>query len=232
MALAYDFPSRSMTAIYRRLGIPPQDEMVRLAKPMRVDREVAKSVRMRTVARGLSKLGNWILAWRDGAGERANGCTISLEAGPCGEEFTALAQKMSACYGVCVERLADYLNWRYRAHPLRRYEILAARREGTLVGYVVFLQEGEDASIVDLFTIEEEVLSSLVRRVVTIMRKCGATTVSASVLTSDPRRALLERLGFRARESRPVVVYLPRQPATPDRHTGLSWFLMDGDRES
>jgi hypothetical protein len=232
MALAYDFPSTSMTAIYRRLGISPQDEMVRLAKPVRVDRAVAKNVRMRTVARGLSKLGNRILAWRDGAGEGAIGCTISLEAGPCSEEFTALARKMSASYGVCVERLADYLNWRYRSHPLRRYEILAARRDGTLVGYAVFLQEGEDAGIVDLFGIEEEALGSLVKRVVTIARKCGAIAVSASVLTSDPRRALLERLGFHARESRPVVVYLPRQLATSDRNVGLTWSLMDGDRES
>jgi hypothetical protein len=180
----------------------------------------------------LSKLGNRILAWRDGAGEGAIGCTISLEAGPCGEEFTALARKMSASYGVCVERLADYLNWRYRSHPLRRYEILAARRDGTLVGYAVFLQEGEDAGIVDLFGIEEEALGSLVKRVVTIARKCGAIAVSASVLTSDPRRALLERLGFHARESRPVVVYLPRQLATSDRNVGLTWSLMDGDRES
>ena len=233
LALAYDFPSTNMTAIYGRMGIASGGEIIRLAKPLRIDRKMTERIKVRPIANGLSQLGNAMLAWRDGAKDTANGCVISLEEGPYGEEFTTLAHQVSSRHGGCVERSADYLNWRYRAHPLRRHEILTARHAGSLLGYAAFVHEGEDTHIVDLFGCEDpEAVSALVSRIVKIARERGAITLSASMLASHPWISLMEHLGFHARESRPVMVCLPHQPAATDRQIGSNWFLMDGDRES
>jgi hypothetical protein len=45
--------------------------------------------------------------------------------------------------------------------------------------------------------------------------------------------ALFQRLGFRARETIPVVIYTP-PGASPDSGAlqGMDWFLMYGDRDS
>ena len=53
-ALGYDFPSASMMAVYERLGLQPFDRMVRLAKPLLVDRKLASWVKSQSVARGVA----------------------------------------------------------------------------------------------------------------------------------------------------------------------------------
>lgn len=233
LALAYDFPSTNMTAIYGRMGIASRGEIVRLAKPLRVDRRVADTISVRPIASGLSRIGNAILAWREGTDGKQNGNTVSLEEGPYGDEFTALARQVSSHLGGCVERSADYLNWRYRAHPLRHYEIMTARREGSLLGYAAFAIEGEDANIVDMFGCEDpSALSALVNRIVKVARERGAITLSASMLASHPWISLMEHLGFHARDSRPVMLCLPHRSAAPNGQIGSNWLLMDGDRES
>lgn len=61
---------------------------------------------------------------------RRNGLSVSLHDGRFGEEFSDLARKVGNRCGACVQRTADYLNWRYLANPLYSYEVLAARRDG------------------------------------------------------------------------------------------------------
>lgn len=229
----YDFPAASMVAVYRRLGIEPRERLVRFAKPLRADRKIRERLGDSVVSSGLGIAANRWLAWCDRGRRQKSGCDITLEQGACGEEFSWLARRVSSRYGVCVERSDQYLNWRYRAHPVYRYEILATRREGTLVAYAVFLQDGEQGRIVDLFGVDEPaVLSDLVTAAVSILRQRGVITVSAPILASHPHAALLENLGFRARESYPVVIYVPPHAPTSTLVQGKSWYLVDGDRES
>ncbi len=227
-ALGYDFPSQHMLAVYRRLGIEPSDRLVRLAKPLRTIRKIAGAVRVPFVARGLSALGDPLLAWRDRELERATGWDVAAQE-KAGDEFTALAQEVSAAHGVCVERSAEYLNWRFFAHPLRKHEMLTARRDGALRGYLLFTQQGEEAEIVDLFGVEDMTMwRGLVGRALRLLRARGVVTLSAPVLASHPRAEMLQSLGFRVRESLPVVMRVPGAGASP----GGQWFLMDGDRDS
>ncbi len=232
--LCYDFPSKSMMAVYRRLGVEPRERLVRLAKPLRANREIPKRVKVQVVARGLSALTNLLLALRDFRFVDGRNWASSVHEGLCGEEFSALARQIGSRYGVCIQRSAEYLNWRYLAHPLRRHEMLTARVQGALVAYAVFTQTGEDAALVDLFgTNDLEILKGLVADVVAILRKRGVVTVSAPLLASHPWVALLCRLGFRAREESPVVTYGPARPsATQSMVESHKWFLMQGDRES
>jgi hypothetical protein len=230
LALGYDFPSASMLAVYKRLRVEPSERMVRLALPLRADRKIAEKVKVLPVARGLSATANLLLRLRGPSRRGKSSAEISCQEESCGEEFSLLAKQVSECYGVCVERAADYLNWRFLAHLHSRHEMLTARREGDLVAYLIFTQTDEDASIVDLFGFEDtEVLGSLVAHAVDLLRQRGVFTVSASVLASHPRRALFESLGFRARESVPVLLYGAGKNLAG---ANPSWFLMDGDRDS
>jgi GNAT superfamily N-acetyltransferase len=232
--LGYDFPSKTMVAVYRRLGAEPRECMLRLAKPLRVDRQIASRVRSRLVARGLKALGNRALNWRSTRPSTGRSEEIALHDGPCGEEFTILAAHLRNGDQLSVERTAEYLNWRFLAHPSERFEFLTARRKKVLAAYLIFAHTGEDARIVDLRGMDDtELLRNLVLQAVEILRRRGVMTVSVSILAWHSYVKLFENLGFRRRESCPVVLF-PTVSASPGTGTSHAdrWFLMDGDRES
>jgi len=54
-----------------------------------------------------------------------------------GPEVEELWQRSAPNYFSCIERDAAYLNWKYRRHPLHRYEWVAAREGGRLRGLLV-----------------------------------------------------------------------------------------------
>lgn len=234
MAFCYDFPSPSMMAVYRRLHVKPCQRMLRLAKPLRVDRQVGNLVKSPGIARRLSAVGNAVLASCDRRSKPQVPSRITLHHGECGEEFSALGTEVGQRYGVCIHRSAEYLNWRYLANPLWRYEMLTARSHGNLQAYAVFCQAGQDAILVDLFGLETPaIISALIHALVAILRQRSIVTVNVPISESHPWVPLLQQLGFRAREASPVIVHASTRSPTPcavldDRR----WFLMYGDRDS
>jgi hypothetical protein len=231
LPLAYDFPSERMMAIYRRMQVPPAGQMVRWAKPLRANRKIGNLVRSPALAGLLAAPCNELLKWMDFASFRKTAWAIEYHEGICQDEFTHLAHSVGSRYGSCVERSAGYLNWRYLQHPLVRHEILSARDDRQLRGYVVFSHTGEDAKIVDLFGFSDtRMWTALVARVVALLRDRGVVTLSIPALASSPWTGLLKGWGFHPREVTPIVVYGPGEMASDEDRS--SWFLMDGDRES
>jgi len=230
--IALDFPSDRMMAIYRRMQIAVAGQMVRWAKPLRANRRIASLLGSSTLAGLLAVPVNELLKWRDLAPPSKDGWTVVEHDGYCEEEFTHLAYSIGSRYGSCVERSAEYLNWRYLQHPLVRHELLAARRGQKLRGYVVFSHTNEDAKIVDLFGFSDTAMwTALVSRVVSLLRDRGVVTLSMPALHSSPWAGLLKGWGFHPREVAPIVVYSPGRLAELAKNAS-SWFLMDGDRES
>jgi hypothetical protein len=234
VAFCYDFPSASMMAVYKRLQISPFGYVLRLAKPLRVDRQIRAIIKNPVIKGALSSAGNLLLR----VNERKTGCdssvNVSIQQGRCGEEFSELGRTIADRRGVFIQRSAEYLNWRYLQDPLHRYELLAARRDGALLGYGVFLHEGEDALLVDLFGVEDEgVISALIIHGVALMKARDVQTVSATIVEAHPWRALLERQGFRIREASPIVIYFPSGMLPRGDLTKLqNWLFMGGDRDS
>jgi hypothetical protein len=223
-ALAFDLPSSSMLAVYKRLRIAPGANMVRHAKPLRVDKHVTQRVPVPAVAKGISTVANAALRLQDVASQRHE-CAIALEAGPCGHEFTAIGKEWSRNVGICVARTAEYLNWRYAKHPQTRYEMLSARKNGELRGYLVLHMDQENCTVDDLVASDDSVAGALLAEVTVRARERGAHTVSAPWLSSSSTRPL-ETRGFRPRESQPVVLLnLPLQDNAPTTH----WHLSNGD---
>jgi hypothetical protein len=229
---SYDFPSDQMMAVYRRMQIAPAGHMVRWSKPLRVERKMGELVKPPALAKVLAAPINKLLAWRDIATASDGGWMIAQHRGECGEEFTVLAHIVGSRYGACVERSADYLNWRYLKHPRARYEILTARWGEELKGYVVFSHTETDGQIVDLFGFSNTAMwTALVTHVVALLRERAIITVSVPSLATSPWTGLLKGWGFHPREASPVVVYPPGGVAASAANVS-GWFLMDGDRES
>lgn len=228
----FDFPSPVMMAVYKRLRISSDRTLVRHARLFRVDRKVAERIPVRALARGLSTVANAGLRLRDRNARRAGKWKIAIESSPCGEEFTHAGREWSPKLGICVARTAEYLNWRYREHPQQRYEIMSARAGGKLKGYLVFHMEGQDCVIDDLVGENDTVDGALLTEASATARERGVYTLSAPWLSSHRGGRLLEKCGFRPRESRPVVVItLPAMAALAPQAQN-DWYLSRGDCES
>ena len=231
--VVFDFPSTSMLAIYKRLRIEPQELAIRLAKPLRADRQIQKRIRTKAAGAIVAVAANAALRLRDTSFGRSREWTIKEETGPCGGEFTLAFRQWAPRLGLCADRSAEYLNWRFRQHPQRRYQFLTARKDGTLCGYLIYHWAGEDATVVDLFAKDEQVSKALLVETVEMTRSCGVQTLSAPFLESHPGRAIFEDCGFQPRESSPIVVLnLPWNASHPGGQIADHWYLTHGDRES
>jgi GNAT superfamily N-acetyltransferase len=231
----YDFPNDGMVAVYKRLGFAVTRKMLRFAKLLRVDRRVRAVVKVPIAQAVISAFGNTLLKCVPTRAIRDSSLDISIHEGRCGEEFSDLACDQGSGLGVCIQRSADYLNWRYVSHPSARYEIVTARRHGKLRGYAVWTEAGEDASIVDLFGEDNPAMvKALVSEVIRRLTKHPVTTVSLWLNESHPWISACTDMGFRPRESVPMVC-VPGPAAvkfTDVRSTSTRWFLMEGDRDS
>jgi hypothetical protein len=232
-AFCYDFPSASMVAVYKRLGFSVAGQMLRLAKPLRVDRKVKEMIQNRAARRVVSTLGNTLLKIASPRAKADEALEIAIQQGSCGEEFTRLAEAQRGNFCFCLQRSAAYLNWRYVNNPLARHEIVTARRDGRLVGYLVWTQAGEDASIVDLFGEEDRgMVRRLAAEVTALALKRGVMTLGVSMNEAHPWRSLFSEMGFRLRDSAPVMI-IPSKSFIGKIDPELTgWYLMQGDRDS
>jgi len=229
----FDFPSTSMLAIYKRLRIEPRESWVRLAKPLRADRQVRDRIENKAAGRTLSVAANVALRLRDMGLGRSNDWTIAEETTPCGEEFTFASRLWASRMGICGERSAEYLNWRFLQHPQRRHHLVTARKDGRLCGFLLYHLAGEDATIVDLLAEEDKVVKAMLAETIAAVRRCGAQTISAPFLKSHAGQEILKDCGFLPRESTPVVVLPLPWAANPGNHPSADrWYLTHGDRES
>jgi len=234
-ALAYDFPSTSLMAVYRRLGFHAYASFVRLAKPLRTNRAFQQRIPVRPVANALSVLGNLALRLRDVPAENDSDSEVALHAGPCAEEFTALARRESAAFGVCVLRSAEYLNWRFLSNPFSPFEIWTHRRKRQLTGYAIVGFHEDHATLADLFGERDlRMVRNLIAHIGPALRERGIMTLSAHMVPTHPFFPVLQLLGFRPRESTPVVVFEggPNGGMWSERTREQSWSLMAGDRDS
>lgn len=230
----YDFPSASMLAVYRRLELPPSAKLLRLAKLLRVDREVAKIIPSAFVHRAICPPANHFLSFCDGVSRRESRANYSLHTEPFGAEFSRFASENRLTDGIVVRRDAEYLNWRYFRNPLYQHEVVVARCEGALVGYAIFFQSGRDATLVDLFNPGDvNVLFGLVDWTVTYLRERGTLVLSVPIVESHPFAALLTSRGFKIRESSAVVIQNRSSLREEGKFQGRTrWLLMAGDRDS
>jgi hypothetical protein len=232
-SFCYDFPSPSMVAVYKRLGFSVTGRMLRLAMLLRVDKKIRGIVKCNMGHRAVSSVGNAVLRGLTAMRSADHGLEISVHAGRCGEEFTILDRKQRGRLGICAERSAEYLNWRYVDNPFVRHEFLTARRNGALKGYAVWTQDRNNASIVDLFGENDPVMvKGLLSEIIDILVDREAVTLSVSLNDGHPWLFWFSQMGFRVRDSAPWIVIPSPSFANAFGLRNKNWFLMQGDRDS
>jgi hypothetical protein len=229
----YDFPSLGMVAIYKRLGFTQTGSFVRWAKPLRLESKLEPLLRSKRLARGVSLVANAALARRGWRGSR-DSCEIVPHQGLCGEEFTVLDSRLRGQPGTRTVRTAQYLNWRYLTNSDSTHDILAARRGGHLIGYVVCTKSPEDAAVVDLCSAanESDVIARLLGAAVEKYRVSGAATVSLNAGDAHPWQGLFERAGFRRRETSPLFAGGRSKDSNSGNYFQQNWQVMRGERDS
>jgi hypothetical protein len=198
----------------------------------------------RAVRRVLSSVGNTFLKLalpngtrtynrRDWRGTADKALEMSTQNGHCGDEFTALMHEQRGKHEICLQRSAEYLNWRYVNNPLTSYEIVTARLHGKLKGYAVWTKAEEDATVVDLFGDNNPaIVKALLAEVIARLTNCGVMTVSLSLTESHPWLSWCTEMGFRARDSVPMICIPGTVLGDSIDVRRAKWFLTHGDRDS
>lgn len=229
----YDFPSASMVAVYKRLGFAVTGKMLRLARPLRTDRKVREVISFPVAARPVAAMGNTLLKLMPAKVVADRSLEVALHQGACGDEFSILAREQCSRLGICLLRSAEYLNWRYVNNPLADYEFITARRRGGLKGYAVWTQAGEDASVVDLFGENDPgIVKGLLAESIARLTKRGVMTLSVWLNESHPWLSWCSEMGFRVRDSAPIICTPAQSLAKTEGLRSSRWFLMQGDRDS
>lgn len=132
-----------------------------------------------------------------GIGSRNDGLVVEKIAQILNEfdEFWHGARKR---YPVTIERTSEYLKWRYLKHPFFDYQILAARHDGKLAGFLVYrFEEVGDfkiARIIDFASVESAEVA-LLNEFLDRARAAGAQ--AADFMFSGPvHREALVQVGF------------------------------------
>jgi hypothetical protein len=229
----FDFPSRSMMAIYRRLGISATAHHVRYSKLFRIDKKAEKYISNKSVRRGVSRLANLALRFQRLPYKVPRGLEVTAHDGVFGEEFTALDSATADSLTIRGLRTAEYLNWRYLENPFSRYRVVVARHGAQLLGYAVLEISESNWILADFQAIDEGVtIPSLLRHLDRLAEGCGADSISAPIMESATIVKHFRAAGFYVRETQPIVTSAGNQETSADANPGLIWSLTHGDRES
>jgi hypothetical protein len=153
-----------------------------------------------------------------------------------GAEFDALWRSIEPARGVAVVKDAAYLNWRYVRCPAASYHRVAARRDGELVGYIVWRDHGpnDDGYVLELAARGDNrpVLSALLLTAIEAMARNGAGLVLASFPEPAACVAALRSAGFgmwatRLKDMRLIVV--PRAGESRPEGVAGAWQYTLGD---
>lgn len=232
-SFCYDFPSTSMVAVYKRLGVQTTGKMIRLAKMLRIDRKIRDICPLPVAQQAVTVLGNTLLKLMTRTDVPDPSLEISVHQGKCGEEFSVLACQLKERGEICLERSAQYLNWRYLENPMGTAELVTVRRHGTLKGFAAWMEAGDDAYLMDLLGDDDPgVVKGLVAGI--IARATEQKLMTLSVWLSDQHflTNCCREMGFQDRDSLPLV-FIPSRKHNGSANLGNGkWSLMQGDRDS
>lgn len=228
----YDFPSRSMLAVYGRIGIAQSGQIVRWAKLLRADQKLAAMLPNKSLAHAAAVLANPLLSLRRQSPRRGR-YDIRRHEGRCGDEFTQFDRQFQTCPGIRTVRNAAYLNWRYLDSPERAYTILTARRQNELKGYVVITAGAEEGAIVDLSSGDDpDLIGPLLDAATEHIRNSGAFVTVLNAVEGHPWSAEFQQAGFRRRDCSPLIVSVKPTAGIDENAFASRWYGMRGERDS
>lgn len=232
----YAHPNDRMAAIHRQAGHQPIGQMIRLAKPISLRPFLEEWTSSPRLARLAAQVGDPCRSWLERltlppAGLVLRDQTLSAIGPQYDELFWRAATEHPGIIGI---RDATYLRWRYAANPLYQTHLLAAEDAGRLAGYALYVVEGDEVHIKDLFPMQQpSVVGALLHELSLRGYQHGWRSLSITLLESNPLCQVLTRVGFRLRAERSTMFgYCPSQhPWSPLVYDQHAWWLSVGDRD-
>lgn len=232
---ALDYPSESMLAVYKRLGGIELGRHTRYVLLLKVSGAAERRWGAGLRARVIGSLGDFMLHTADRFRRVPGDLTVGTCSGEFNAEFGKLGHVLEGRQAVCGGRDPDYLNWRYQSGIRFGYSTVIVRSEKELLAYAVLQQtDATSVTIVEFVCPSDtEIEVALCRALVDVARRGDVGSLQASCIEGGAWCAILERLGFVAREqSTGPVVYSPKNAQwadiLTDRH---QWWMTDGDRD-
>jgi GNAT superfamily N-acetyltransferase len=164
-----------------------------------------------------------------------------------GPEFDGLWESVRTGYGNILVRDRAFLDWRFVQAPTRRYEILAARKDGRLLGYLVSTMTAVQglrwAMIMDMLVADSRegraAAARLVEEHVRRARAAGADLAAGLMFRHAPAAAGMRRNGFLVAPARllprefPILLHWNMAEKAPETLFDLkSWYLTMGDYDA
>jgi len=115
------------------------------------------------------------------------------------ESFDVLCEEIrSTQSGIFGNHNRDYLSWRYLQNPYYAFRILTYREtcNSDLLGYIIFVIEGEKCEIFDILFKNNTILNRLLKKIIGTARKSGSKTIYISLFPNNPCLKLLRRYFF------------------------------------
>lgn len=238
ISFCYDCPPHDQgMSTFVRIGLPANCEVYRYALPLRCDEYLAKRIGDSSWTRPVAVAGNLLLGLRR-SGKRAPGLEICRQSRAFDKEFDHLDDLASVPSAIRSSRSARDLNWRYvedplaslgsSEEPIRRYQVLVARRGGELKAFAAFLIQTDGiATLLDLFGVElSEVGPALLDAVVEICREEGVSSLHGFCSTESELARLFEQMGFSRRERNSRVVAYSKEGLAPAAaHSTPRWMF-------
>lgn len=165
---------------------------------------------------------------------RADASGVALEhITDFGSDFDCLFDRAAAAREIIGVRDSRYLAWRYMAGPARRQMPFAVLKDGRLSGFVALELIGEQAAIVDLFTVvDSKLIDATVQLIFEQVADAGCAGVEISCTPEAVVTHRLRRLGFIARSERGFQVAAPSEdPQIETLLNASAWHFMAADQD-
>lgn len=180
--------------------------------------------------KGVAKNLRTRLAQLRGLGSRSPGIEVTSHNEDFGADVEELWQRAAPTYFSCVARDAAYLTWKYRRHPLHRYEWFAARSGRELRGLVVVRHSAESSVLVDYCGASNDVdaMCALVKGATRSLAARGTQRVQCET-SHGPLLNALERCGYTTARGNSRFRVRTNRPG--DDRQIQDWLVMPGDSD-
>ena len=230
VALLYGFPNPKAVPVFKRAAYESLGSIFRFSRVLRSKEYLVARLPQRWMAYLLAPLvDQWL---RIVYGPRLGHTPRGLWLNDFDERFDQLWESIETDDLLLCRRDRTFLHWRFKRQPQTSYRIFTVQESATkdLLGYVVCKEHGRSVEVIDFLAKSgsgglRTLFDSFLREI----HAEGYAGVSVEFFGDDEVTSQLRRLGFRAREGRPLVCHA--LPEMADRVREVSWYVTAGDED-
>lgn len=185
VSVVFAIPNERWGSRYQAAGYQAVSRLRLLVRPLRLEAAITRRLGLPTPARLGPLSWAWRRLWRPRGSDVVVSGAVRQLAVELGAELTRAWERVRPSDRVMVDRDAAYLAWRYLDCPSRCYQLLVARRDSALCGWVVVAEPDETGTgaVAELIAhrSDEAARRALLEAAANCLLEQGARSMSAMV---------------------------------------------------